>query len=100
MPHVSSLTATEHEESWEGSRGAGMWMLSAPALWRLCWLSLKTRSFTTLGGRDFVFIYCDGQITHFMDVQSESQRLMSVSGAGHEGSSVDPGSSVTVLAYI
>lgn len=63
-------------------------------------LSLKTRSFTTLGGRGFVFICCDGQITHFMDVQSESQRLMSVSGAGHEGSSVGPGSSFTVLAYI
>lgn len=63
-------------------------------------LSLKIRSFTTLGGRDFVFICCDGQITHFMDVQSESQRLMSGSGAGHEGSSVDPGSSFTVLAYI
>lgn len=31
---VSSLTASEHEESREGSRGAGMWMLSAPALWR------------------------------------------------------------------
>lgn len=65
-------------------------------------LSLKkaVRSFTTLGGRDFVFICCDGQITHFIDVQSESQRLMSVSGTGHEGSSVDPGSSFTVLAYI
>lgn len=32
-------------------------------------LSLKkaVRSFTTLGGRDFVFICCDGQITHFVD---------------------------------
>lgn len=65
-------------------------------------LSVKkaVRSFTTLGGRDFVSICCDGRITHFMDVQSESQRLMSVSGAGHEGSSVDPGSSFTVLAFI
>ena len=55
-------------------------------------LSLKkaVRSFTTLGGKDFVFICWVGQITHFMEVQSESQRLLSVSGAGHEGSSVDP----------